>query len=150
MRCELLACERGNSFIELAFAAPLLVTFIIGTVDMSMAYSQQLALEQVAQRTVERVQRNSYLPSQKATLKAEAEAAAGSGAVATISEWLECNGNGIKLDFTTGSCSAGASYSLHVEVELDRSFNPIFGQFFPNANSSGAVPLEAKAGIRLQ
>ncbi len=50
--------ERGTSIIEMALAAPLLATFLIGMVDLSRAYSAKLQVEQAAQRTIEMVQRN--------------------------------------------------------------------------------------------
>jgi Flp pilus assembly protein TadG len=150
MMRALLACERGNSFIELGFVAPILATFIIGTVDLSMAYSAELALEQAAQRSIERVQRITYNVSQNPTLEAEAEAAAGTGSAATVTSWLECNGNGVRLDFTTGTCNAGAPYARYVEVQVQKPFDPMFGRFFPSAAADGTVTLDATAGIRVQ
>lgn len=147
---RLLGCDRGNSFVELGLVAPVLTTLIIGTVDLSMAYSAELALEQAAQRTIERVQAKSYQTSHNSTLKADAENAAGAGSTATVSSWLECNGDGVKLDFTTGSCSAGEPFSRHVEIQVQRPFTPMFGKFFPGADANGSVTLAATAGIRVQ
>jgi Flp pilus assembly protein TadG len=147
---SLIRCERGNSLIELALVAPVLTTLIIGTTDLSMAYSEELSLEQAAQRTIERVQRNSYQISHNATLKTEAETAAGAGSTATVSSWLECNGDGVKLNYTTGSCSAGAPFSRHVEIQVQKPFDPMFGKFFPGADANGSVTLGATAGMRVQ
>jgi Flp pilus assembly protein TadG len=92
-RLSLLLRERaGNVTIELALLAPLLGAMLIGLIDISTAFSDKLRLEQVAQRTIEKVMQNSFLVSQAPTLKAEAEAEAGAGAVATVSWWLECDG----------------------------------------------------------
>lgn len=146
----LLKCERGNSLIELAFIAPMLTTLVIGTVDLSMAYSEELALEQAAQRTVERVQRSSYRSTQNSTLQSEAQTAAGAGSSATVTAWLECNGNGVRLDFDTGECEEGDPYARYVEVEVEKPFDPFFGRFFPGAGSGGTVTLDAAAGIRVQ
>ena len=150
MMRRLLTCERGNSLVEIAFVAPILTTLIVGTVDLSMAYSAELALEQVAQRTIERVQRNSYQPSHDAALEAEAEAAAGAGSNATVDAWLECNGDGVKLDYTTGSCTTGTPFARYVEIDVTKPFDPFFGRFFPGAGANGTVPLDATAGIRVQ
>lgn len=147
---SLLRCERGNSLIEMALVAPVLTTLIIGTIDLSMAYSEELALEQAAQRTIERVQANTYTLSQNPTLQAEAQSAAGEGSTATVSSWLECNGDGVRLDFATGTCTAGDPYARYVEVQVRKPFDPMFGTFFPSANADGTVTLDATAGIRVQ
>jgi Flp pilus assembly protein TadG len=147
---NILKCERGNSFVEMAFAAPILATLIIGLVDLSTAYSAELALEQAAQRTIERVQQGPYTTTENATLETEAETAAGTGSNATVSSWLECNGDGVRLNFNTGTCATGAPYARHVEVTVTKPFDPLFGRFFPGASTGGTVTLDATAGIRVQ
>ena len=147
---SILSCERGNSIVELAFVAPILTTLIIGTIDLSTAYSAELALEQVAQRTIERVQSDSYQTSHNTTLETEAEAAAGTGSNATVTSWLECSGDGVKLNFNTGTCGAGVPYARHVEIEVTKPFDPMFGAYFPGASAGGTVTLDATAGIRVQ
>jgi Flp pilus assembly protein TadG len=147
---SIIHCERGNSLVELGFVAPILTTLIIGTIDLSTAYSAELALEQVAQRTIERVQADSYQTTQNSTLESEAEAAAGTGSDATVTSWLECNGNGVKLNFNTGTCSAGVPYARHVEIQVTKPFDPMFGTYFPGANQNGTITLDATAGIRVQ
>lgn len=147
---KLLNCERGNSLIEMAFAAPILTTLIIGTVDLSMAYSAELEIEQVAQRSIERIQRESYRTSQKSALEAEARAAAGTGSTALITAWLECNGGGTRLNIDSGTCSAGEPYARYVEIQVTRPFSPMFGRYFPGANPNGTVTLDGTAGVRVQ
>ena len=98
--------ERGNSFIEMALFAPILAALLIGTVDLSRAYSAKLQLEQAAQRVIERVQATEYKTSDNSTLESEAAAAAGTGASADISAWLECNNDGAHLDYDTGTCAS--------------------------------------------
>lgn len=147
---SLFHCERGNSLIEMGFVAPILATVIMGTVDLSMAYSAELALEQAAQRTIERVQANTYNTGLNTSLKAEAEAAAGAGSTAKLGAWLECNGNGTKLDFDTGTCSETEPFARYVELQVQAPFDPMFGRFFPGAGANGTVTLEATAGVRVQ
>ena len=144
---RVIRCERGNSLVELGFIAPILATFVIGTIDLSTAYSAELALEQAAQRTIERVQVKSYETTQKTALENEAKAAAGGGASATVTAWLECNGNGIRLDFDTGTCNEGDPYARYVELDMQQSFTPMFGEFFPGG---GTITLDATAGVRVQ
>ena len=66
----------GSVIVELALIAPILATMLIGLVDLSTAYSDKLRLEQVAQRTIEKVMQESFKVADAPTLKAEAEAAA--------------------------------------------------------------------------
>lgn len=147
---SLLRCERGNSFIEMALALPLLVSLLVGMVDISRAVSQKLRVVQVAQRTIERVQRDNFMPAQATALEAEAELAAGTGSDATVSYWLECGSSTTKLDYTS-SCSAGQAYARFVGISISSSFTPLFGtRFFPGANGNGTFTFEGEAGVRVQ
>jgi Flp pilus assembly protein TadG len=138
--------ERGNSFIELALAAPLLAALLMGMVDISRAYSADLFLEQVAQRTIERVQQTSFQASQKSTLEAEAVAAAGAGSVANVTFVLECDGVA-----TSWALTCPEPYARYVTVSVTKPFTPMFGNhYFPGANKDGTVTLEGEAGIRVQ
>ena len=47
--------QRGTAIIELALVAPILAVLIMGAVDVGGAFSRRLALEQGAQRAVEKV-----------------------------------------------------------------------------------------------
>jgi len=141
----------GNSVVELGLVLPVMATLLIGTVDISRGVSAKLNLEQAAQRTVELMQRSTYKISDNATYQAVAEAAAGTGSTASITNWLECNNNGTQLDYTTGSCTAGDPYARYVQVSITQKFTPMFGtRFFPGANADGTFTVRAVAGIRTQ
>jgi hypothetical protein len=142
--------ERGNSFLEMALAAPLLAALFIGMVDVSRAVSAKIDLEQAAQRAVERVQATEYKSDEADDLQADAEAAAGSGSSATVDDWLECNHDGVHLDFDTDSCSAGQSYARYVEVNVQKSFSPLYGSMFPGADTNGDVQVNGQATVRVQ
>ncbi len=147
---SLAKCERGNSFIEMAFAAPLLVSLMIGMVDISRAVSLKLQVVQVAQRTIERVQRNGFQPTDATALELEAETAAGAGADATVSAWLECGTSTTKFDYTS-SCSSGEAYARIVGISISRDFTPMFGtRYFPGANADGTFTFDGTAGVRIQ
>lgn len=150
MTRALLRCERGNSFIEMALAAPMLVALLTGMVDISRAVSEKLQVVQVAQRTVERIQRSGFQPSNAATLEIEAEGAAGAGSDATVSAWLECGTSTTKHAYTS-SCSAGEPYARFVGIAITRDFTPLFGtKYFPGANNDGTFTFEGTAGVRVQ
>lgn len=145
---RLFSDERGNSFIEMALVAPLLAVLLFGMVDISRAYSDDLFLEQVAQRTVERIQQSGFDPAHESTLEAEAVAAAGAGSNANVSFVLECNG---AAQSWTSTCTTGQTYARYVTVLVTRPFTPIFGtKLFAGANNNGTVTLEGEAGVRVQ
>ena len=53
--------DRGAAVIEMALVAPVFALMVIGISDMSNAYSQKLALEQGAQRSIEKVMQTTGL-----------------------------------------------------------------------------------------
>ena len=69
---QLLANERGAAIIELALVAPILALTVIGIVDMSNAYSRKLALEQGAQRAIEKIMQTTQGDTVDDTIKNEA------------------------------------------------------------------------------
>jgi Flp pilus assembly protein TadG len=152
-RLSLLLRERaGNVTIELALLAPLLGAMLIGLIDISTAFSDKLRLEQVAQRTIEKVMQNSFLVSQAPTLKAEAEAEAGAGAVATVSWWLECDGEiqtPVVTAYTLG-CPEGEQYGRYVQISITRDYTPLILSTLAGSNMDDDITLTGVAGIRIQ
>lgn len=149
---SILRDERGNSLIEMAFAVPLLVTLLLGTVDISRAVATKVEVEQAAQRALERVQAEpEFKTSDISTYEADAEDAAGAGSNATMTAWLECNNDGVHLDFDTGTCNSTAPYARYVQVNVEDSFTPMFGtRFFSHANADGTVPVNGEGTVRVQ
>jgi Flp pilus assembly protein TadG len=149
---SILRDQRGNSFIEMAFAAPLLATLLIGTVDISRAVAAKVDVEQAAQRTLEKVQAQADFKTDDIdALVTEAEATAGDGSSATVDAWLECNNDGNHLDYDTGSCAATDSYARYVQVDVTGSYTPMFGtRFFPGARADGTVAVDGKGVVRVQ
>ncbi len=142
----------GNVTIELALLAPILAAMLIGLIDLSTAYSDKLRLEQVAQRTIEKVMQNSFLTSQVATLETEAEAAAGAGSNATVTYWLECNAvvqTPMATAYTVG-CPEGQQYGRYVQIEIDKDYTPLILSSWGGANMNGNITLTGVAGIRIQ
>ena len=151
-RSSLLRDQRGNSLVELALVAPVFASLIVGAVDLSRAYSDKLSLEQAAQRAVERIQIGEFKTTDKSTYEAEATTAAGTGATATLTAWLECNNDGSKLDYDDGVCAnATDPYARYVQIKVTRDFKPLFtSKIFSSAASNGSVPLTVIAGVRTQ
>ncbi len=149
---SLLRERAGNVTVELALVAPILSALLIGLIDLSTAYSDKLRLEQVAQRTVERVMQNSFVASDAETLETEAASEAGTGATADVTFWLECNdeiqeGEGA---YTAG-CADGEQYARYVQVEITRDYTPLIMQTFgASSNEDGTMTVTGIAGIRIQ
>lgn len=141
--------ERGTSVIELALIAPILATMIIGTIDLSTAYSEKLRLEQSAHRAVEKVQALSANGTTAGTLKTEAaEAAEVTEDDVTVEFWLECDGVR-QSDYDT-TCPDGETYARYLSVEIEDEFTPFFPLKTFGANANGKYDISGKAGIRTQ
>lgn len=63
--------ERGVAAIELALAAPILATLIMGAADVGSAFSRKLSLEQGAQRAVEKIMQTTELANVQGTIASE-------------------------------------------------------------------------------
>ena len=137
--------------VELALAAPILASMVIGLVDISMSYSEKMRLEQVAQRTIERVQVTQFKTSMETTFETEAQTEAGTGSSADLIFWLECNGTKMTgaSAYTTG-CTAGQTIARYVQVDVQKNFSPIMLSRFMNANANGSITLHGVAGVRIQ
>ena len=142
----LLRDRAGTVTIELAMVAPILAAMLIGLIDISNAYSAKLRLEQVSQRTVEKVMQTSFKVADADTLKAEAEAAAGTGTTATVTYWLECDGTP-KTGSTAAAayasgCQDGEQYARYVQVSIAKPHSALIWN--QSWNITGV------AGIRVQ
>jgi Flp pilus assembly protein TadG len=148
---QMLRDRAGNVTIELALLAPILGAMLIGLIDISTAYSDKLRLEQVAQRTVERVMQKSFVVADVSTLETEAEAASGAGSNATVTYWLECNAAKMTgaSAYTTG-CATGEQYARYVQVEITKDYTPMILSSTVGTGMNGNITLTGKAGIRIQ
>jgi Flp pilus assembly protein TadG len=97
-RFKALAAEEcGAAITELALVAPILAVLAAGVIDLSSAYSRKLALEQGAQRAIEKIMQTTDDNTVEATLKTEAV----------------CQVNGMKPD---GSCNTTPISATNVTV----------------------------------
>lgn len=146
----LAADERGTSLVEMALATPIFAALLTGMVDLSLAYSQKLQLEQAAQRSIERVMNRQMSSTSYNTIKTEAaDQADVSEEAVTVDFWLECNGTR-QTDYDT-SCTTGQIQARYLTVTVEKDFMPVFGtKYFPGANDDGTFTIESEAGIRTQ
>ena len=152
--------ERGTSIVELALIAPLMATFIIGTVDISRGFSAKLQLEQVAQHGIEKAMQgmqgeNSTVIFQ--SLQSEVASAAGVTIPnVAVRYWLECNGVSQNSNPATMAadyekvCAGGQLYSRHLNIRITKTYTPMFSTRWAGANADGTYTLVGEAGLRVQ
>lgn len=147
-RGKLLSNDRGSATIELAFIAPILATLVIGVIDLSMAFSHKLQLEQAAQRALEKVKLTTTVQTVDATLKAEAATAAGVSAdQVTVTYILECDGVGV--DDYAADCAAGEVETRYLEIEIADSYEPVIDpDVIGLPNTDGKLPMTVTTGVR--
>lgn len=143
--------DRGTATIELAIVSPMLVALVVGLVDISTAFSNKLRLEQVAQRTIEKIQQAGFETSDETTLETEAETAAGSGADADLTYWLECNGvKQTGAGAYDNGCGNGQVMGRYVQVDIARTYTPLIVSPLAGSSSAGNFTLNGTSGIRIQ
>ena len=143
---------RGAVTIELALIAPILGAMLVGLIDLSTAYSNKLRMEQIAQRTIERVQAVGFDTSYEATLEAEAIAAATAagltGATAELTWWLQCDGT--KKASYTDTCTGTQAPARYAQLDIQYTFAPILVHRFSSSNADGTLTVHGIAGLRIQ
>ena len=164
--------ERGAAIIELALVAPFLATMVIGIVDMSNAFSRKLALEQGAQRAIEKVMQTTELNTVQDTLKLEAcvqiDGANADGTCkntlvtandVTVTFRLECTDSSGTIStqtstdpdvFDTYVCGTGTTKEAkYISVTVTNTYSPMFPiHFMAYDAASHGYDLSATAGVR--
>ena len=171
---RLAADVRGAAVIEMALIAPVLALTVIGIVDMSNAYSRKLALEQGAQRAIEKIMQTTETSTVETTLTTEAVCQVNgmnadrtcktspiSASNVTVTYRLECKDStgaivatSTSNDATTFdalSCDPSQKEQRYIQVALTDTYVPLFPIHFLSFNSgSGGYPLSATAGMRTE
>ena len=171
---KLLADARGAAVVELALVAPVLLTMMVGVIDMSNAFSRKLALEQGAQRAIEKILQTTDDTTVEVTLANEVicqvngtntngtcktTPIAASNVVVTYR--LECKNSGgtIASQTSTNSttfdafvCTSGTvSMARYISVAVTDKYKPLFPIHFGSFNTGdGTYHLSATAGMRMQ
>jgi Flp pilus assembly protein TadG len=155
---QLLRDKNGTAVVELALAAPILATMVIGVSDLSIAYGKKLELEQAAQRAMEKVLQTTGEATPADTIKKEAvcqyNGTASDGtcltspitaANVTVVYSLTCNGTA--MDYTL-DCTAGQTEVRYITTTVTDKHAPVFDFHFGTA-SDGTYHLSGKAGVRV-
>jgi Flp pilus assembly protein TadG len=164
--------ERGAAVIEMAMIAPVLALCVIGVVDVSNAYSRKLALEQGAQRAIEKIMNTTENATVESTLATEAVCQVNgmnsdgtcktspiSTSNVTVTWRVDCtSASGSVSTQTTTSSATYDSYltstcvgtrSGYVQVTVNSTYSPLFPIHFASFNTSDSTyHLSATAGTR--
>jgi len=171
---KLVADVRGAAVIEMALVAPVLALTVIGIVDMSNAYSRKLALEQGAQRAIEKIMQTTETNTVETTLTTEAVCQVNglnadgtcktspiTASNVTVTYRLECKdatGSIVSTSTTTDStafdalfCDPSQKEQRYLEVRLTDTYFPLFPIHFLSFDSgTNGYPLSATAGMRTE
>lgn len=165
------ASDRGAAVIELALVFPFLALMVVGIVDLSNAFSHKLAIEQGAQRAIERIMQTTASDTVENTLRTEVvcqvdgtnsdgtcKSSPITTANVTVTFRLECtDGTGAissqsNTDPTTFdgyTCGAGTvSQAKYISVTVTDKYTPMFPIHFSAINSDGTYHISATAGVR--
>jgi Flp pilus assembly pilin Flp len=148
--------QRGAATIELALTAPILGILIMGTVDTGLAFSRKLALEQGAQRAVEKVMQTTELANVQDTIAEEVAVQANVDADQVTVTFPKYCDNRLLPDtgrdddgFALGDCEPAEKPAHYIQVTVIDDYDPMFsalslGTKLPN----GKYRVVAKAGMR--
>lgn len=164
--------DRGAAIIELALVAPFLALAMIGVVDMSNAYTRKLALEQGAQRAIEKVMQTTGTETVENTIKNEAvcqvdglntdgscKSTPITASNVTVTYRLECTDSGGTMTSQTSTdsttfdgytCPSGTkTEAKYISVNVTDKYTPIFPIHFASfTGGDGTYHLSATAGMR--
>lgn len=170
---RLLRNERGAAIVELALVAPVFALLTVGVVDISNAYSKKLALEQGAQRAIEKIMNTTENATVESTLANEAICQV--NGTTTTNGVTSCNTSPItasnvtvtwRLDCTTGGTTTSQSTTNsttydtytsscagtkvgYVQVTVTDKYTPLFPIHFAAFNGGDSTyHLSATAGTR--
>lgn len=166
--------NRGAAIIELALLAPVIALMVIGIADMSNAFSRKLALEQGAQRAIEKIMQTTGDQKVEDTLGSEVvcqvnglntDGTCKTSPITTanvaVTYRLECTGSGggVTVQSNTNSdtfdaltCPSTSDVeSRYIQVAVNDKYTPMFPIHFTKFTSSdSSYHFTATAGMRTQ
>ena len=144
----LAADARGTSLVEFAAAAPVFALLVVGVGDISRGFSDRLALQQAANRTLELAHLGTRDPNYNYLIPEAATAAGVPQSQVTLVSWLECDGTRKAFNDT---CDDDEQIARYITLTINSSFRPAFTSIvYPGARPDGTVPLVAQASLRVQ
>jgi Flp pilus assembly protein TadG len=146
--------ECGTGTIELALSAPILAFLLVGAVDMGAGYTQRLALQQAANRTLETGMARGRVSDSYSYLQAIGAANSGlSASNVTIDSWLECDF--VRATSFDGTCGSNQQSGRYISVKITGTHTPSFNynglaRRFGSTNLGGSVVIAGFAAVRIQ
>jgi Flp pilus assembly pilin Flp len=146
----LLRDDRGVSMIEFALVAPVIGLMLVSITDYSMAFSERLALQSAANRTIERASLGTSPTSTTSTdpdyykyLRAEAATAAGVPlSQVAYTPVLKCDEQ--LMPSFSDVCEEKQEIARYITIRIVKDFVPSF----PWSGASG--PIAGEATVRVQ
>ena len=148
---RLIGNSAGTSTIELAMILPVGMFLMLGAIDSSLGFAQQLRVEAAAARAVERITAYSSVRTDYTASQAEAAAAANVAiSDVTLTNWLECN-NVVQVSFTATCPNNTDQIARFVKVSINGKFQPAvnYGGFL-RTDANGFVRVQGDASVRIQ
>lgn len=140
--------NRGAAVVELALAAPVLAMMVIGIVDISNAYSRKMALEQGAQRAIEKIMQTTEITTPDSTIQQEAaDQADVETSQVTVGYQKFCDGE--PEEYNT-DCDEGQKKANYISVTVVDTYEPMFPVHLAGIDEDGTYHLKAVAGMRTQ
>jgi Flp pilus assembly protein TadG len=148
--------QEGAALIELALAAPILTVLLMGATDVGLAFSRKLALEQGAQRAVEKVMQTTQLQTVQGTiadevaLQADVDPSQVSVTFPKFCDDRELPDTGRDDDgFALGDCNPGEKAAWYIQVVVTDDYEPLFSSVSLGTKlANGKYRIVAKAGMR--
>lgn len=150
--------QQGAAIIELALAAPILACIIMGAADIGTAFSRKLALEQGAQRAVEKVMQTTELATVQTTIAEEVAVQANVEADQVQVTFPRYCGNrlmpDVDRDEDTGlaegdPCDDTEKEAHYIMVTVSDEYDPMFSVLNLGTKlDNGNYLIEAQAGMR--
>jgi Flp pilus assembly protein TadG len=162
---NLVRSQRGAVVIELALLAPILALMIVGIIDLSMAFGRKLAIEQAAQRAIEKVAQTTGELTAEDTIKKEAvcqingtinvddpdtpesevnTCAAGRLTTADVTVTYSLTCDDVVTDYAV-DCADGQSEVRYITAKVVDSYKPMFP-----IHGDGTYHFSATAGVRVK
>ena len=144
---RLIAQERGTTVVELAMAAPLLLLFLMGIVDLSGCVSSRIALQKAADRTLQLVSVKELSRDYAYARTTAATYADVPVQNVTYDAWLECDAT--RMPSINDICEDGEEVKrlLRVEIRSGYALSFPFSQFAP---ADGVIDVVASSTLRMQ
>jgi Flp pilus assembly protein TadG len=144
---QLLRDRSGVAAIEFAFAAPILVTALVGIVDVGMGLYKQMQLVNAVEAGVQYAMTNGWNSTQIQNVVVNATDLAAVNATPAPTKSCGCPSSATIVTATCGSaCASGSLAGTYITVNAQFAYTPVI----PFPGFGGATTLVAQSTVRIQ